>query len=39
MWTAWNVYQCDYNADMLIAQGRAMVDTGLVEAGYDVSLY
>ncbi|KAK3318879.1 glycoside hydrolase superfamily [Apodospora peruviana] len=31
----WNIYQCDYTADVLLAQARAMVDTGLVKAGYD----
>lgn len=34
--TAWNVYQCDYDADMLLEQAQAMIDHGLVEAGYDV---
>jgi alpha-galactosidase len=34
--TAWNVYQCNYDADVLLAQARAMVGHGLVEAGYDV---
>ncbi|KAK4238541.1 putative alpha-galactosidase B [Achaetomium macrosporum] len=30
----WNLYQCDYTADVLLAQAQAMVDKGLVKAGY-----
>lgn len=33
---AWNVYQCDYDSGLLLAQAEAMVHHGLVEAGYDV---
>ncbi|KAJ4303891.1 hypothetical protein N0V88_001491 [Collariella sp. IMI 366227] len=31
----WNMYQCDYTADELLTQAKAMVDNGLVKAGYD----
>jgi len=34
--TAWNLYQCDYTADVLIKQAQALVDHGLVKAGYNV---
>ncbi|KAK4109354.1 glycoside hydrolase family 27 protein [Canariomyces notabilis] len=32
----WNIYQCDYTADELLQQARAMVDRGLLEAGYNI---
>ncbi|KAG7286441.1 hypothetical protein NEMBOFW57_008751 [Staphylotrichum longicolle] len=31
----WNVYQCDYTADVLLKQAQALVDHGLVKAGYN----
>ncbi|KAL2017770.1 hypothetical protein VTK56DRAFT_1688 [Thermocarpiscus australiensis] len=31
----WNLYQCDYTADELLRQAKAIVDHGLLEAGYD----
>ncbi len=34
--TAWNLYQCDFTADVLLKQAQAMVDHGLVKAGYNV---
>lgn len=30
-----NAFVCDYNATSALAQAQAMVDTGLVEAGYN----
>jgi alpha-galactosidase len=33
---AWNVYQCDYTADVLLKQAQALVDHGLLKAGYNV---
>ena len=36
MTKAWNLYQCDFTADVLLAQAQAMVDHGLVKAGYNV---
>ena len=30
-----NAFACDYNATSALAQAQAMVDTGLVKAGYD----
>ncbi|SPO04604.1 related to Probable alpha-galactosidase B [Cephalotrichum gorgonifer] len=32
----WNVYQCDYDAELLLAQAKALGDHGLIEAGYDI---
>ncbi|RDL40054.1 Alpha-galactosidase [Venustampulla echinocandica] len=34
-YNTWNVYQCDYNATVLLAQAQAIVDGGLLKAGYD----
>ncbi|KAK4243591.1 putative alpha-galactosidase B [Corynascus novoguineensis] len=31
----WNLYQCDYTADILLEQAQAIVDHGLLKAGYN----
>ncbi|KAK1763271.1 putative alpha-galactosidase B [Phialemonium atrogriseum] len=36
--STWNVFQCDYDADMILSQAQALVDHGLVEAGYDTMM-
>ncbi|KAK3942503.1 glycoside hydrolase [Diplogelasinospora grovesii] len=33
-YNTWNVFQCDYNDTVLLAQAQAMVQHGLLEAGY-----
>jgi hypothetical protein len=37
--TAFNAFGCDYNAASVLAVAQAMNDTGLVAAGYNVSLH
>ena len=32
---AWNAFACDYDQGKVLAQAQAMVDSGLVEAGYN----
>ena len=34
-WTTWNAFRFEYNESAVLAQARAMVDTGLHALGYD----
>lgn len=35
-WNDWAHYQCDYTADTILANARALVESGLAARGYDV---
>lgn len=37
--TAFNAFGCDYDEDKVLAQANAMVEYGLVEAGYNSIIF
>lgn len=37
--TAFNAFGCDYDEEKILAQAKAMVEYGLVEAGYNSIIF